>query len=177
MTATYIGELSIGAAVPGAELAAAAGVGGINGALPDITARLGALAAFAPLPVNFATQLTLAQSIVASVESAIALGLPMPSIDAQIAAVSALVAELLVTVTAVNVQLAAVLAFQSQLAAAGVFAFAYAGAVNALGADFTTALAAGLPGGAPTDACHALVLATTTPATWTVMSQVFKVSP
>jgi hypothetical protein len=55
-------------------------------------------------------------------------------------------------------------------AATNVSCFAYSGAVNGLGAAVTTELAAGDPaGGAPTDACHAFVLLTRTPGTWTTM--------
>jgi hypothetical protein len=177
MTIVHVGELSIGGAVPGASAAVDAGVAGINGALPDITARLGALAAFSPLPVDFAEQLTLAQSIVVSVQSGIALGLPVPSIADQIAQVSALVAELLATVTAVNAQLSIVLAVKSLLTAAGVSAYAYTGLVNGLGGDVAAELAGGLPGGSPTDPCNAVVLVTATPETWDAMSSFFKVTP
>lgn len=59
-------------------------------------------------------------------------------------------------------------------AAANVSCFSYAGPVDALGGALTTELAGGDPaGGAPTDACHAFVFLTRTPATWTTMSSLF----
>jgi hypothetical protein len=173
----YVGELSIGQAVPGAAAAAVAGAAGINAALPDILARLEALAAFAPQPVSFTAQLALAQQMVTSIQLSIALGIPVPSIGAQIAAVTALIAELLAAVAAVNAQLVIVTDFQALLIAAGVHVYAYAGQVGALGGEFATELAGGVPGGSPTDASNALVLITSVPATWAAMSSVFQVVP
>lgn len=177
MTTVYIGSLSIGEAVPGAAAAAVAGAAGINAALPDILGRLAALAAFAPLPVDFTAQLALAEQMVASVTLGISLGIPVPSIAAQIAAIAALVADLLAAVASINASLEIVVAFQALLGAAGIHAYAYTGVTAGLGADLTTELAGGVPGGGPTDAANALVLITTTPATWTAMGEVFKVSP
>jgi hypothetical protein len=59
-------------------------------------------------------------------------------------------------------------------AAANVSCFQYAGPVDGLGAEVTTALASGDPaGGGPTDACNAFVFLTRTPATWTTMAALF----
>lgn len=174
---TYIGELSIGQAVPGATLAAAAGVAGINAALPDLLARIAALQAFAPQPISFAAQLSLAQSMVTSVQTSITLGIPAPSIALQLAAVLALVAQLLAALTGIQGQLSIVTGFQTLCAAAGIHAYAYAGTSGAMGADLTAALSMGTPGGSSSDVCNALVLVTTLGATWTAMAQVFKVTP
>lgn len=177
MTVTYVGDISIGQAVPGAAAAAVAGAAGINAALPDILARLAALQNFAPQPVSFAAQLALAQQMVSSIQLSISLGIPVPSIAAQIAAVLALVAELLAAVLSINAQLAIVTDFQVLLGAAGVHVYAYAGQVGSFGGEFSAELAGGVPGGGPTDASNALVLVTTVPATWAAMAQVFNVSP
>lgn len=177
MTVTYVGGLSLAVAVPAAASAVASGTAGINGALPDITARLEALAAFAPVPVNFAAQLSLAQATVASVQSAIALGLTPPSIDAQIAMVVALVAELEATVAAVNANLTALTDLQAILDVDGVHVYAYDGTVEDLGPELTLELAAGLPAGSPTDAARAIVLITSDPSAWTAMQAVFRVTP
>jgi len=178
MTLAYVGELTIGQELPGAASGLEAGANGINAALPDIQSRLDALAAFAPAPIDFAQQLILAQSIVTSIESGIALGLPAPDISAQIAAVTALINDLLAAVTAINANLDIIVALQGLFAAAGVHVYAYDGNVNGLGAALTTALSAGVPGGSGgTQHCNALALITTIGATWTAMSQVFKVTP
>jgi len=173
----YLGSLSLAAAVPGAAAGVSAGIGGINGALPDIEARLAALSGFAPTPGNFAADLAVANSIVASITAGITAGLSPPSIGAQIAIIAALVAALEATVLAVSAQLDVVLDLQALLATAGVFSYAYAGQANALGSALSTELASGFPGGAGTDSTNALVLATTTPATWSAMSSLFKVTP
>jgi hypothetical protein len=177
LTVAYVGSLSIGDAVPGAATVAAAGVAGISAALPDITARLEALAAFAPLPVDFTAQLVLAQQMLASVQLGISLGIPVPSIAAQIAAIVALVAELSAALAAINAQLEIIVDFQALLGAAGIHAYAYAGDTDQLGPELTAELAAGVPGGAASDPANALVLVTTLSATWTAMGSVFKVTP
>lgn len=177
MPLVYVGELSIGGAVPGAADAAIAGVAGINLALPDIQQRLAALLAWSPTPVSFTAQLALAQAMVSSVTASIALGLPVPSILAQIAIIGALIAELEAAIAAVAVQLGLITAFQVHLGAAGLHVYAYSGPANGLGGAVTVALAGGLPGGGPTDATNALVLATTIPATWTAMQAVFQTTP
>lgn len=177
MTTTYVGELSIGGAVPGAAAAAVAGAAGINAALPDIVARLAALQAFAPLDVSFAAQLALAQQMVTSVQAAITAGIAAPSIASQIAQIAALIAELLAAVSAIAAQLTLITDFQATLGAAGVHVYAYAGQVDDLGSEMSAELSGGVPGGGPTDSAHALILITTTPATWTAMAQVFQVTP
>jgi hypothetical protein len=168
---TTLGSLSIGAAVPGAQLAALAGVTGINLALPDILARLAALQSFAPQPISFGAQLALANQILASITLSISMGLPVPSVDAQIAAVLAIVADLLAAVSQIEAQLAILVDFTDLLGTAGISAYAYAGTVGAFGGELATALGGG------GDACNALVLLTRIPATWAAMSQVFKVTP
>jgi hypothetical protein len=177
MSFTYLGELTLGGALPGAAAAAVAGVAGINLALPDIQARLDALLAFTPTPVDFGVQLQLALQMVASVQSSIALGLPAPSILLQLATVAALVAALEVSITSINTQLGAIVAFQAHLAAPEIHAYAFQGATNVLGAEAAAALAGGLPGWAAAAPIHALVLATPVPATWTAMGAVMKVTP
>jgi hypothetical protein len=163
---SYLGEFTIGGALPGAQAAAIAGAAGINAALPDILARLAALQAFAPMPVSFSAQLSLANQLVIGIGQSIALGIPEPSIAAQIAAVLALVAELVAAVASINVQLSIVVDFQTLLAAAGVHVYAYAGDAGGLGGALSGALATGLPGGGgAAQHVDAFVLATSVGAT------------
>lgn len=176
MTVSYLGSLTVGGALPGVSAGVTAGVAGIDAALPDLVSRLAALQSFAPSPVSFTAQLGTAKLLVGSLEKAIALGLPAPSIAAQIAAVTALVTDLLASVNAVNAQLSILHTLQTRLAAAGVHALAFGGAAGALGAELETAVGA-LPGVAPGDDAHALVLFTTTPATWAALAALAGVSP
>jgi hypothetical protein len=174
MTVATLGNLTIGETIPAATAAAAAGVAGINGALPDIEARLDALAGFAPQPIDFAAQLAQAQQIVFGVQLGITLGLPVPSMSAQIAAVAALIANLELQVAAVNANLEIIVAFQGLLATAGVRLYAFDGAAGALGTELDAAIAA-TPISGGTHA-NALALVVLDPAAWAAFSQVFKVS-
>ena len=176
MTATYLGSLTIGDALPGAAAVSLAGAAGISAALPDILARLAALQAFAPSPVSFTAQLALAQQMVTSIELSISLGVPAPSIAAQIAAIAALIASLLATVSSINVQLDLIADFQALLGAAGVHGVAYVGTVGGFASDVSSALS-GVPGLSSGDACNAITLLTTVPATWVALAQIMKVSP
>jgi hypothetical protein len=177
MTLAYVGSLSLADAVPGAAAGAIAGQAGINGALPDIQARITALAAFSPSFGSFVADIALANSVIASINVAITAGLSPPSIGAQLAIVAAMVASLEATAVAIDANLTIVEDLLALLATAGVFAYAYAGTADGLGAALTTELAAGFPGGGPTDATNALVLATTSSPTWTAMTSLFKTAP
>jgi len=163
MTVTHIGSLTLGETIPGP-------VAAISATVPDLQAQVSALVAFKPAAINFAADLELAESIVASLKAGISAGITPPSIDAQIGIVASQLA-------ALRLKLESVLSLTNLFGAAGVHAYAYAGAVNAFGGELGAELTGGLPGGAPTDNANALVLVTTTPATWDALSQVFKVTP
>lgn len=171
MTITALGSMSVGAAVPGAAAAVTAGISGINGALPDILARIAALQAFAPTPVDFTAQLALAQGTLGSVQAAITAGLPVPDIAAQIAIVAAIVADLLAQVAAVNVQLDALVALQAPLAVAGVGAYVFDGQLGSLGGELAAEIGTG------TAHANALVLVTTESTAWAGLSAIVKVTP
>lgn len=171
MSLVPLGSLSMAQALPGAQVAAAAGIAGINGALPDILARIAALQAFSPAPISFAFNIIEATKIVASLNLAIAAGITPPNIAAQIAQILALLAALEATVAAVNANLSIATDFVSGLAAAGIDAYAWDGSRNALGAALTSALG---PSGTH---ANALVLVTTNGATWGAMQAVFKTTP
>jgi hypothetical protein len=159
---TPLGGASIGAMIPAPVIA-------INLALPDLQARLDALLAFSPTPIDFHANIALAGQIAASIQAALDIGITPPSISVQIAIVADLIA-------ALEVQLNAILAITGLFASAGIYAYAYDGRVDGLGPALTSELSGGLPGGAPGDHCNALVMVTSVGATWTAMSTVFKVS-
>lgn len=163
MTVTYLGSLTIGAALPGVNAA-------LLTAYADLQARVTALAAFAPAPIEFSAQVTLLGQMTANIQTMIALGISPPSISAQIAIVAALVA-------ALEAQLSVILGYTNALGVAGLFLYAYAGRADQLGPGFSATLAAGFPGGTGADATNALLLATTTPACWAAMQQLFKTTP
>lgn len=178
MSLTYIGELTLAVAMPAAFDAALAGAAAINLGLPELNAQLAAFAAFTPLLGNFAADIALANSIIAAINAAIAAGIGEIGLDVQVAIVAALVLDLEAILLQINLNLTLILNFISLVAAGGVHAYAYDGQVGAFGVEVTAALSGGVPGGGgPTEHCNALVLATTIGATWTVMGQVFKVTP
>ncbi len=177
MTVSYLGSLTVGAAAPGGLALAAAGTAGINGALPDIQARIAALASFAPTPPNIAADIALAQKIIESLQAALTLGITPPNISAQIEIVAAQLLALKAAVAAIDAQLSIIANLSNVLSTAGLHAYAYSGQANQLGTQFTTELAGGFPGGTPTDPTNALVLATTLSGTWAAMAQFFKTTP
>lgn len=160
---THVGELTLGAALPGAS-------GAIQAALPDLQNRIAAMASFAPTTGSFAASLAAANATVQAIQSAISLGITLPDMDAQFALA-------LAEIAALQAALGVALAFSEALLAGGVHVYHYHGESGDMGGEFATELSGGLPGGAPTDDTHAIVLATTSPAAWSAMSSVFQVTP
>ena len=160
MSLTYLGGISIGAAIPGVGAALAI-------SLTDLQARITALLSFSPGEVDFAAQLALAEQLVISIQANITAGITPPSISVQIALIAGLLA-------ALRAQLLIILQLQNLLLTGGVDAYAYDGTAAAMGGEITTALASGLPSGG-TGATHvnALILVTRLTATWSAMTQVF----
>lgn len=180
MTATYVGALSIGTALPGATVAAQAGAEGISAAFPDLQARVDALAAqiaalatMPPLP-SFPDMAARAQALLDAITLAMATpGLPPPpSIDGAILALQALLDALSTMAVNLNAQLGAIVSFQALLARAGVHVVAVDALVGNIGADLQSAL-----GPVGSGHANALALITTDTLTWSAMAQIFKVTP
>ena len=163
MALTYIGSQTIGDTLP-------AVVGVLAYAFADLQARITALADASLSITPPGLELELAASILAAVQANLALGITPPSIDLQISLLLALMAEL-------QIQLGIVLDLQNLFATAGVHVYVYGGQADAMGGEITAELAGGFPSGAPTDFANAIIIATTIPATWIALSQVFKVTP
>lgn len=162
MSLTYLGQISAGAAVPGAGIA-------ISAAIPDLEARIAALLAFQPAEITLAAQLDLALALVAMLQEAITLGIVPPGIAAQIAAVLALLGELQAKLTLIQ-------GIVGLFARAGIHAYTYTGGAAAFGSAMLTELAGGFPGGGPADATAAIVIAAniaTNPELMEVMSGLF----
>jgi hypothetical protein len=171
MTVTTIGSFSVGDVVPGASLAVSAGVQGINDALPDITARLAALAAFSPLPVDFAASKAMALDIGANLQAAMTLGLSPPDISAQITAVTELIGVLAAKVSAVNAQLEILTSLQTSLAAESIAAYAYDGTRGAMASELGAAVGGG------SGHVNAVLLVATDSPSWAGLSAIVKVTP
>jgi hypothetical protein len=163
MSLTYLGSLSLGAAVP---LAATVDAAVVPKLQAEVTGILTAQAAITLNPPSISASLSLAQALVADITAAIALGVTEPSLSVQLAALAALL-------VAVQADLTVALSLQTALLSAGVHAYAYSGPASGLGPS----LPDHFPGGLPGDAANALVLATTTPATWVSMQLLFRTTP
>lgn len=173
MTVTALGEMTVGAAMPGAQAAAAAGVEGIGAVAPDLDVQVSALAGFVPQPISLSAQLSIAQQTLASVQAAITASLPIPDLAAQAAATAAITASLQVRLTLAQVQLAYCVELQATLDSGSVAAFAYSGARGSIGAELGAAVA--VPGQSAQHV-NAVLLVTKDPATWSALSAVLKVT-
>ncbi|AUX33155.1 MULTISPECIES: hypothetical protein [Sorangium] len=165
------GSLSLGVVVPGAANAAVAIDVACGVAAPNVSAQLTALATFTPsASLGLAAQLDLAQAIVANIQSAIALGLESPSLDAQVAAAAAITADLQAKLLTVQAQVDIAVELQGMLATGGVRLLKFVGTQDAFGAELAAEL------GPATTATYALVLLTNGGAAWTAVQGVFKTS-
>jgi len=174
---TYLGSVTTGDMIPGGKIAVLAGFDGITLAIPDLLGKIAALQAFAPTPVSFTAQRQLCNVMIQGINAAIAIGLPIPDIAAQIAAVTALVNSLLATLNTINANLNLINAFLSLLNEPGVHMYHFSGTTNNLGAEIAAATSGGFPGGAGTDATEALLIGTSVPGTWAAITQIMKVTP
>lgn len=180
MTATYVGSMSIGAATPAAATAAQVGFDGVSTSFDDINARvaalqasMAALATMPPLP-SFGDMQARAVANLASITLAISTpGLPPPpSILTAIAALLEQVEALLAMMVTLSDGLTLLADFQALLGEAGLHVIAYSGAAGSFGAETQPLVSTHAPG-----TTQALILATTEAATWSAMTQVFKVTP
>lgn len=161
MTVAYLGSLTVGEVFP-------AFAGMYAGILADLEAKLAGAASLAASlalhPPTLVANLALAGELVAALTAAIAVG--DPGVDIQIAAVAAYIESL-------NVSIAALAGFEAAMGSAGVHAYTYDGTAAAFGDELAAQVGGGFPGGVASDHCNALILATTIPATWAAMGEIF----
>src|SRR5690606_36690272 len=117
----YIGELTIGAALPAADAA-------MQAALPDLQNHLAAMASFAPTTGSFADSLLSAEFTVSAIKNVIALGISLPDMDAQYALAIAEVA-------ALESALALARARSNSLLVGGLHVYRYQGDSDAMGGE------------------------------------------
>lgn len=173
MTTAYLGGLDVGAACPGAVACASAGVAGINGAVPDLEARILALQGFVPTPTTLADLLANAQATVQGILNAIAAGVQIPDISAQFAIVAEQLAVLQLQLDLVNQQLGIILALQPYFSVGGLHAYTFDGSTGNLGTELDAAIATE---GAPSGATKALLICATTPEAWDALSAILLTS-
>jgi len=176
MTARYLGSVTVGSALPGGVQLAAAGSAAIGASLPALNEQLAALVAYVPAPIDFTAQLSALKAMITAVETSIALGLPAPSVSVQVAEIGKLIAGLKGQIANVSAQLAVISQLQAAFGAAGVHVAAFEGPAGAMAAELGAVLG-GAPGLGAGDKAHAVLLATTVPATWAALSAMIKATP
>lgn len=170
---TDLGSFTIGVAVPAAATANAGLLVVGNIAAPNVSAQIAALATFTPsVTIPFPDLLALAQSIIANIQAAIAAIPPIPviSLSAQVALAASITATLNAQLAAISAQLSLQATIAALLATGGVRILVFDGANDVFGSELATALGAG------TTHTNAIVLLTTSGATWTAMQASFKTS-
>lgn len=169
-----LGSMSIGGAVPGVGANIALGLAGISSTLPELQGRLAAMVALPSVPdLTFAAQKALVQDMLANLTASIALLTafpplpPPPSIAAALAAdIASLTAQIADLVSKASV----LVGFESLLGTGAVDAYAFDGPLGSLGSELGSAV------GSSSSHANALALVAHDSATWSAMSNVFKVS-
>ncbi len=162
MTVTAIGEIQLGVAIPGVQAALAV-------SLADLEAKIAALIQFKPIPVNLQLSINLCLDQLKGLQLALSLGLPVPSLDAQIAIILAQLA-------ALRASLQILLDLKNTFEVSA-HLYRYDGAVNAFGTEMQAELSGGLPGGSGSDTAFALTFIATAPASIAALQAIFKTSP
>lgn len=159
MTTHVIGEISVGAAIPGA-------VASLNLAAPDLDAQISALGAFSPGEINFAAEAQLATAILNGIKTSISMGIKPPSIQLQLQIVLGII-------DGIKSKLNAIAAFKGLLSAS-LFAYGFEGPANQFGTQMGAQLSTGgFSGASPTEQCRALVFGATSNVSYTAMAGVF----
>lgn len=174
MSLVALGTLSLAVAVPGAAEANAALDIAASIAAPNVSAQITAAASFTPsASLTLTDLLAIAEAILDNINAAIAAIPPIPILDlsAQVALAASVKADLDAMLLTVNAQVDIQIAIAALLATGGVVAYVWDGANNDLGPALTTEL-----GGATTHS-NAIILYTTSGATWTAMQSFFKTTP
>lgn len=164
MTVTYVGGITLGAAIPGVNSALLQAVG-------DVEAKIAACVNFAPnlVPPSLTADIAANATIFANLTASLGANITPPSLSVQLDIIAS-------TLIVVRAQLQIILDLFN-LFTANLHLYAYSGQTDALGGEFTTELSAGVPGGAGSDVANALLLITTVPADWAKIAQVFKTTP
>ena len=166
MTVTYLGELSISAAVPLlAEFSA--GFATANGfATPQLNAQLGGLnnvlAAITVSPPALADTILAAQKTVLSLQAAIG----GPTVTLQPVAIATQIAALTAILNSLTALAGALI-----IPSASISAYVFDGASSALGAELQAQLNVTMPGVG--GHANAIILATSSPSAWAAMQTVF----
>lgn len=141
MTVTYGGSITLGQAIPLAQVAQVTIASLVNASLPDVQARItGLLALQASPPPSLLALIAGVQATLAALQQMLAV--PVPDVTATAAAL----AELQASLGSLSAGLAFANNMGSLLGSAGVAYFVAAGRAGDIGAELGSHLSAGLPG-------------------------------
>lgn len=184
-TLTQFGAVSLGVAVPllgaaEAQLSATVAlakpaISGNAAGQASVVTRLQLSPGSATLAAEVEAELAATLQTTQKLQARLAAGLSGPSANLQLAGAVTLLAELNAKLAALDAALSYALGLGSLGATAGLFGYAYEGTADSMGSAIGAATSGGLPGGGPSDTVRALLLATSSSATWGAMGQVLKV--
>jgi len=156
---TFFGEVTVGGCIPSAGALFAAMVADLQA---QLNAQVALLARLKVRPPSLLAQIDLVTKLLATLRGAVHLNLP--GVDFQVKAVGQAIAALKARIA---------LLARYPLGVAGVMAYAYGGTASSFGETVNTTVGPGLPGGHPTDHVNAIILATSIPATWAALGELF----
>jgi hypothetical protein len=177
---TPLGLLSLGVVLPLLGTAQLSITGSVNLSLPTVAGKLAAavrlnLALTAALPTaNVQAELDAAIQVANRLAARIAAGIAAPSVGLRASANVALMAELTAILGGLNAQLAFAAGLGSLALNGGIAGYAYVGTADTMGSGFGAVTGSGIVGGQGTDHVNALLLATSSSATWSAMGTVLK---
>lgn len=156
---TWFGEVTVGGCIPATGALFAAMIAELD---TQLAANVKLLARLQATPPTIALQIELVTKLLAKLKVAATLGLP--SVSFQVSMVGALIAKLKARIALLT---------NFPLGTAGVMAYAYDGDAGSFGPTVSGTVGNGLPGGRATDHVNAIILATSIPATWAALGEVF----
>lgn len=171
MAFTSLGEYTLGEVVPVALEATAAATLSLNAQLPQLQAKLAALAQLqanvALKPPNILATIQLLTTLIGSLQAAIAVGTPSLTVDAT--ALLAVIAEITTLIGSLSAQLGIVAGIEASLGGASVHLLKFDGTVSELAPG-------GVPGLSGSADVQALVQVAASSVAWDAMAAVFKTS-
>lgn len=180
MSLVYVAKLALSAILPSSAAAVTAASTGLSATLPVIADDLAGAATLSAqitiTPPDLTAEIATTAAIIAGLTAGVSLSLPL--VDFQVFELGAQIAQLAPIVGDLSAAVALTLPLAGLFVEQGVQAWSFAGTSPELGPLLTSALAAGMPDGAPRRAeVSGFILASTAGATWTGMQSFFPSLP
>lgn len=176
MSLNYVGEIPLGVMCAPSLTAVASISASFAAVLPqiaiDLEAALQCSISLGISPPNLAADIALCVQLL--IDLNIAISVSLPSLDFQLAAVLALIAQLSPILASISASLSLSLPLAELFATAGIQAYQYSGSGGQFGALMGSTISEFFPDGTPaSDDVFAIVLASTAPSVWTGMGTFF----